>query len=231
MEFMFRLAKYIIIFCALFVGLSLFYAPAPVQAQTCGSTKGTCDSGELDDNGVYESDSYWTWDCVEQSSGISRSCTLTKDAAESGSGSGDGDSGSEDDSGGGGSGSDGGLENLPGMDLKLSNIYCIFLRFMTWFFSFALVLAIISLVYNGLRYITSSGNSDELAKINKNFWWTLIGVVVVLLATSILLMIANFLGVFTASFKIFLLPFEEIGCEITWWASLINSVGEGLGIW
>lgn len=126
---------------------------------------------------------------------------------------------------------DGGLENLPGMDLDVSIVYCLFLRFMTWFFSFALVLAIIFLVYNGLRYITSSGNPDELAKIHKNFWWTLIGVVIVLLATSILLMIANFLGAFTVNFKIYLLPFEEMECEITWWADLINSVGNGLGVW
>ena len=158
---MFRFAKYIIIFFALFAGFLFFYTFVPTHAQTSTSS----------------------------------------------------------------------LDNLPGIDLDLSTVYCIFLRFMTWSFSFALVLAIISLVYNGLRYIFSSGSSDELAKVHKNFTWTLIGVVVVLLATSILLMIANFLGVFTASFKIFLLPFEEIGCEITWWASLINSVGSGLGIW
>lgn len=227
-------SKYIIIFFALFIGFWFFYAPMPTQAQVCGTTKGTCESGELDDNGVYDMDSYWSWDCVEQSSGLSRYCSVTKETVSGGSDE-SSDSGGGDDSSGdyeGSSGStEGELENLPGIDLKLSNIYCIFLRFMTWFFSFALVLAIIFLVYNGLRYVSSSGNPDELAKIHKNFWWTLIGVAVVLLATSILLMIANFLGVFTASFKIFLLPFEEISCEITWWASLINDVGSGLGIW
>ena len=125
---------------------------------------------------------------------------------------------------------DGVLENLPGIDLDVGIVYCIFLWIMTWAFSFALVLAIISLVYNGLRYIFSSGDPGELAKVHKNFMWTLIGVVVVLLATSVLLMIANFLGVFTADFQEFLLPFED-GCEITWWANLMNSVGNGLGVW
>ena len=87
---MFRFAKYIIIFFALFAGFLFFDASAPAQAQVCGSTKGACESGVLDDNGVYDSGSSWTWDCVEESAGITRSCSVAKGTTDGDSGDGSG---------------------------------------------------------------------------------------------------------------------------------------------
>lgn len=101
---------------------------------------------------------------------------------------------------------------------------------MTWLFSFALVLAIILLIINGLRYIFAGGNPEAIAKAHKNFAWIAIGIVVVLLSVSILLMIANFLGVFTASFKAFILPGEAVYCEIIWWGRLISDVFRFFGM-
>jgi hypothetical protein len=116
------------------------------------------------------------------------------------------------------------LENLPGTDLVFGDVYCVFLKIMTWFFSVSLVIAIIVLIINGLQYIFSSGDSGTIMKVHKNLSWVLVGVVVILLSASILIMIANFLGVFTASFEVIILPAEAVKCEVVWWADLIGAV-------
>lgn len=116
------------------------------------------------------------------------------------------------------------LENLPGTDLVFGDVYCIFLKIMTWLFSVSLVIAIVVLIINGLQYIFSSGDSGTLMKVHKNLSWALVGVVVVLLSASILIMIANFLGVFTASFEAIILPVEAVKCDVVWWADLIGAV-------
>lgn len=121
------------------------------------------------------------------------------------------------------------LDNLPGVDLKMGDIYCIFLRIMTWFFSFALVIAIIFLIINGLRYIFSSGDPQTLSTVHKNLSWISVGIVVVLLSTSVLIMIAMFLGVFTAGFEALILPIYAIKCEVVWWAEMIGEIFEILG--
>ncbi|OWK27429.1 MAG: hypothetical protein US76_04340 [Parcubacteria group bacterium GW2011_GWA2_38_13b] len=116
------------------------------------------------------------------------------------------------------------LENLPGIGFVFGDMYCIFLKIMTWLFSFALILAVTSLVINGLRYIFSSGDPQVLLSVHKNLSWIAIGIVIILLSTSILIMIAMFLGVFTAAFETLILPIYMVKCEIVWWAGLIGKL-------
>lgn len=116
------------------------------------------------------------------------------------------------------------LDELPGIDLKFGDVYCIFLRVMTWFFSIALVLAIILLIVNGLRYIFAGGSPEAINKAHKNFAWIGVGIVVILFSVSIILIVANFLGVFTTNIDLFLLPAKSITCDVVWWADLIQDV-------
>ncbi len=116
------------------------------------------------------------------------------------------------------------LACLPGIDLTTGDVYCIFLRVMTWLFSFALVLAIMFIIINGTRYFFTGGDPSAITKTTQNLTWTIVGVVVVLLSMSILLAIANFLGVFTAEAEIFLIPVEAQMCDVVWWVDMIQGV-------
>lgn len=121
------------------------------------------------------------------------------------------------------------LKNTPGIDSTTGVVYCIFLRLMTWLFSFALVIAIILLIINGLRYIFASGDPQTLSTVHKNLSWISVGIVIVLLSTSILIMIAMFLGVFTAGFEAIILPIYAVKCEVVWWASLLGNIFSRMG--
>lgn len=121
------------------------------------------------------------------------------------------------------------LDELPGIDLTFGDVYCIFLRAMSWFFSFALVIAIILLIVNGLRYIFASGNPDAIVQAHKNLAWIAVGIAVILLSISILLIIASFLGVVTTGFEELILPRGAESCDVIWWWEIISRALDVMG--
>lgn len=226
--------KVFVIFSVIFLASGLLFMSRidRVEAAECGSadegsfesldssSSSLCDSGKVKNFAI--TNDGWQWDCVDDDDPdgmYSATCMADKTVAS------DSDNSTEVDC----DENPGNIKCLPGIDLTFGDVYCIFLKIMTWIFSIALVMAIVVLIINGLRYVLSTGDSGAISKVHKNLSWALVGIVVILLSASILIMIANFLGVFTASFEAIILPAEVIYCDVVWWADLIGGVFDWLG--
>lgn len=58
-----------------------------------------------------------------------------------------------------------------------------------WFLSVAFILALISVVVSGYRFITSQGNDEQVTAAKKNLLWAVIGILVVAGAYIIMLFV------------------------------------------
>ena len=63
-----------------------------------------------------------------------------------------------------------------------------------WLFSFIMVVAIIILLVGAIKFFTAGGSEDTVATARKYLTYALVGVAVAILARSLVLVVANFVG-------------------------------------
>ena len=78
----------------------------------------------------------------------------------------------------------------------LDAIYDLFKTALDWFFAFAIVLAVIILIFSGIQWMTSGGNDESRKKALSRIMYTMAGVGIIFLAWIIVTqVIPSFLGV------------------------------------
>lgn len=60
--------------------------------------------------------------------------------------------------------------------------------------SLIIPIAIIAVIIAGYQYITSGGNTEQMAKAKTNLTWIIIGIAVIILAKALIIFILNGLG-------------------------------------
>ncbi len=63
-----------------------------------------------------------------------------------------------------------------------------------WAFSLILILAVLFIFYSAWLYMTAGGDPETVTKAKKNLLYAVIGIVIALLARSIIALVRNFLG-------------------------------------
>lgn len=63
------------------------------------------------------------------------------------------------------------------------------------FFTFLMILAVIMLLYAGLKYLTAKGEPTELEKARKIIIWAIVGIGVALLSQAVTFIVKSFVGV------------------------------------
>lgn len=78
----------------------------------------------------------------------------------------------------------------------LDNIYELFKTALNWFFAFAIILAVIILIFSGIQWMTSGGNDEARKKALSRIMYTMAGVGIIFLAWIIVTqVIPSFLGI------------------------------------
>lgn len=63
-----------------------------------------------------------------------------------------------------------------------------------WAFSLLLILAVLFIFYSAWLYMTAGGEDEKVKAAKKNLLYAVIGIVIALLARSIIALVRNFLG-------------------------------------
>ena len=66
-------------------------------------------------------------------------------------------------------------------------------RVITWIIGIAGAVAVAMLVYGGFRYITSAGNEDQLELAKTVITYSIVGIIIVLIAYVITVTVSNFI--------------------------------------
>lgn len=77
----------------------------------------------------------------------------------------------------------------------VANVYDIFLTVMRWVFAFAMVLALIIVVWGGITYMTAGGDEEKVGAAKKRIIWGLVGIIIIIAAWALVTIIARFLGI------------------------------------
>lgn len=88
------------------------------------------------------------------------------------------------------------LPNITDIDLGIldpnfGSVEGIVLGVLNWVFILGCGLAVIGIVYSGILYITSGGDTTKAETAKKNLIWSIIGLIVLILATLIVSWIQN----------------------------------------
>lgn len=82
---------------------------------------------------------------------------------------------------------------VPPVDLSLPRVYSLFVNIMNWIFSFAIVLAVIIIIWGGITYMTAGGDETKTGTAKKRVLYGLLGVAVILAAWGLIFLISQFL--------------------------------------
>src|SRR5882724_5566755 len=63
-----------------------------------------------------------------------------------------------------------------------------------WVFTFFVIIAIFFVLYAGFKYLTAGGEEEKVHEANRTLIYAVVAIVVALLARSVPLIIANFVG-------------------------------------
>ncbi|OWK27431.1 MAG: hypothetical protein US76_04350 [Parcubacteria group bacterium GW2011_GWA2_38_13b] len=78
----------------------------------------------------------------------------------------------------------------------LDAIYALFKVALNWFFAFAIILAVIILIFSGIQWMSSGGNDEARKSALSRIMYTMAGVAIVFLAWIIVMqVIPSFLGI------------------------------------
>jgi hypothetical protein len=77
---------------------------------------------------------------------------------------------------------------------KISSLTGLVSAIIDWLLVLAGALAVIAIIYSGLMYITSGGDTAKAENAKKNLIWAIIGVVVIALALVIVNTVVNVVG-------------------------------------
>lgn len=69
-----------------------------------------------------------------------------------------------------------------------------------WFFAFVIVIAVFFLLYGAFKFFTAGGSEDAVAGARRYLAYALVGVAVAILARSLVMVVANFIGAPSTTF-------------------------------
>lgn len=84
-----------------------------------------------------------------------------------------------------------GAENIP----TLGCMWIILKNVISFFLVFAGVVAVFMIIFAGVKYITAAGDKEKISSAQKTLTFAIIGLILVILALSILSFISYFTGV------------------------------------
>ncbi len=87
------------------------------------------------------------------------------------------------------------MEPVPSTALSLENVYTKFVELMKYVFIFAIVLAVIMMIWGGISYMTASGDDEKIKTAKKRIIWGVIGAAIVIGAWTLVTILARFLGI------------------------------------
>ncbi|MBU2082002.1 hypothetical protein KKH14_01090 [Patescibacteria group bacterium] len=64
----------------------------------------------------------------------------------------------------------------------------------TWLLEVGLIISTIIIIWAAIVFMTSGGNTERVTTARKTLWYTIIGIVILLLAKGLTSLVANFLG-------------------------------------
>jgi cytochrome bd-type quinol oxidase subunit 2 len=96
--------------------------------------------------------------------------------------------------GGNMSGSSFNISSLPGTDLTIGGINNTLINASKWLFYFAGLIAVAMIIFYGIRYMTANGDEKTVASAQKGLKYAIIGLVVVLLAWTMITLLGNIIG-------------------------------------
>ncbi|MFH1990347.1 MAG: TrbC/VirB2 family protein [Patescibacteria group bacterium] len=64
----------------------------------------------------------------------------------------------------------------------------------TWLLGVGLTISTIIIIWAAIVFMTSGGNTERVTTARKTLWYTIIGIVILLLAKGLTSLVANFLG-------------------------------------
>lgn len=89
----------------------------------------------------------------------------------------------------------GGVTSPPGAVVtSIGDIMRIVETAVNWAFSLLLILAVLFIFYSAWIYMTAGGELEAVTRAKKNLLYAVIGIVIALLARSIIALVRNFLG-------------------------------------
>ena len=83
---------------------------------------------------------------------------------------------------------------VPNPIQSTTGLYNILCNAANWFFSIVLVIAVITFLRGAVEFFNSGGNEQQLEKAKQFMKWAVVGVIVAILARSIVLVIGNVVG-------------------------------------
>lgn len=94
------------------------------------------------------------------------------------------------------------LSGVPGIDLNIDKIKKIITGLACWLIDIALVLMVIAVVFYGIKFLLSQGESGKITDARKGLLWAIVGVAVILGAYTIIASVGNFISEGSYSFNI-----------------------------
>lgn len=73
------------------------------------------------------------------------------------------------------------------LDTLLANV-------ITWIFNISFPILIAVIIWSGIKFITSRGNSTELSKAKNILWWAIVGFVIILIGRGFVTLINSILS-------------------------------------
>ena len=73
-------------------------------------------------------------------------------------------------------------------------IYGVIWKIVDWFFAFIIVISVIFILVSAYFFISAQGDEKNIQKAKTILWYSIIGLIVAILAISIVNIIQNFLG-------------------------------------
>jgi len=95
------------------------------------------------------------------------------------------------------------VEDLPGIDLTIDDVFNIIYGFACWLWSVAMVLLIIFIIFSGIRIMAAGANPQAATSAKQNFKYVILGAIVIMGTFVIISTIAYNIGV-----DISLIPFD-----------------------
>lgn len=84
---------------------------------------------------------------------------------------------------------------IPMGSTDISTFFDEFCNISNWIFAFALVAAVIAIIFSGVAFFTSGGDASKVAQARKFLTWALVGVAIAILAKALVAVIGSFVGV------------------------------------
>jgi fumarate reductase subunit D len=86
------------------------------------------------------------------------------------------------------------IQTIPEPNLDINAVYRKFVEIMNWIFTFAIVLAVILIMWGGISYMTAGGDDTKIGAAKKRVLYGLLGIAIVIAAWGLIYLVSRFLG-------------------------------------